>query len=268
MAHDSPTGAPVVHEPHVSCGRRALDPRPIEWAKVITEFEHNGERLVFRPMDVGDARAVAALYAAYYPHLYASTRHDFLDETFYPREAAMLSRWDEDARTKPYFFGVVERTAAHEATHEATHKIVGVFGCLRDPHDRVAQNLAVVITPALRGQALTHHFSRYYDDLFERSGADCVWGTIDAKDVITQRFSFFTGCHVGGFMPGVFRWSYDRRTYYRDMLLYFYKLYNGAEAYTTRPSDWVVDPKAVAELRSLLDQLTPPAARPRPPSGT
>ncbi len=232
-----------------SCETKILNTQPVCWQRVVHTFTQREEKFVFRPLDEDDIAKVAELYRRYYSHLYMTTRHDFHDENFYRAEVALLSNWTEDAAKKLFFIGVIERVANKE--------IVMAFGAVRDRYDRVVQSLAVVVKPEHRGQHITRHYSRYMDELFESSGADCVWGTIDAKDVAAQRISLHTGCQVGGFMPGVFRWSFDRQTYYRDMLIYFYKYYNGAEKYSTKPADWVVDRTCYEKIQELLQQVTP-----------
>jgi RimJ/RimL family protein N-acetyltransferase len=230
--------------PPISCEMQRLTLPPVVWPKLVDTFEHEGRAYRIRPIDTPDIPAVAALYSTYYPHLYKSSRHYLLGEAFYREEACLLSSWQEDAGRKAYFMGLIETADTGEA--------IFAFGSCRELYDRAIQNLAIVLKPEYRGTFLTHHYLKYLEEVFRQSGVDYVYGTAQARDVIAQKLALKAGYKVGGIMPGAFRWAVDEDAYYRDMLVYMYKFYNGSEAYSTKPEDWCLDEEVKRSLIQLL----------------
>ncbi len=236
-----------VEAPKISCKTETLDLPPVRWPKKIEEFEHQNKKYRIRPIDLKDIPIVASLYNTYYPHLYQSSRHFLLEESFYKTEAALLSNWESDSLEKNYFIGLIETVPENE--------IIFAFGAWKDPHDRMIQALAIVLKPEYRGVDLAHYPMDYLNRIIEESGVDYAFGTAQARDVIAQKICLRGGYKFGGIMPGAFRWSFDGKTYYRDMLIYVYKFFNGAEKYSTKPKDWQLADK-VSEVFTGLHALT------------
>ncbi len=231
----------------VSCQKRPFEKKSVQWAKIVKEFENQSDKLRIRPLDKKDIPQVAKLFRSDYPLLYRTTRHDFFDENFFLNEAAQLSQWETDSENKKYFFAIVE--------HIQRSEIIFAMGVLRDSYDRSAQILAGVLKKTYRDRKLAPHFSCYLDDVMKNSGIDYAWGTFDAKTIKAQRVGLSIGMKTGGFMPGMYRWSFDGKNYYRDMLVMMYKFYNNAEEYSTSPEDWQIDSQVVESFQKLCQEI-------------
>ncbi len=236
-----------VEVPKISCKTETLNLPPVRWPKKIEEFEHQNKKYRIRPIDQKDIPIVVSLYNSYYPHLYQSSRHFLLEESFYETKAALLSNWEVDSLEKNYFIGLIETVPENE--------VIFAFGAWKDPHDRMIQALAIVLKPEYRGVNLAHQAMGYLNHIIEESGVDYAFGTAEARDLIAQRICLRGGYKIGGVMPGSFRWSFDGKTYHRDTLIYMYKFFNGAEKYSTQPQDWQLVDK-VSEAFTILNTLT------------
>lgn len=220
----------IVKDFKFSCNSHPLNEPPLAWPRLIKEFEHQGKQYRIRPIDTDDIETLLEIYRNYYPHLFQSQRHYFLEKSFYENEVSLLSRWEEDRYKKHFFVGVIEMLPQKE--------IIFGFACRKDPYDRVIQNLALVLKPEYRGYFLSNEYIRYLDELWERSGVDFVYGEVDSKEVMAQKLVLKIGAKVGGIMPGCFRYTFDGENYVRDMLIYMYKFYRGSEKYSTSPAEW------------------------------
>ncbi len=230
----------------VSCDTHALDLPPIRWPKLVESVTVNGHEHTLRPINWSDIEVVANFYRKNYPELYNSSRHFLMEPSFYEEHVAMLDAWERHHAERRYFIGLLERAD--------TGALMVTFGFLRDAHDRTAQGLALVVEDEFRGQGFTRILFSYADRLLAASGVDYAFGHAQAMDDRGQRSALRGGWQVGGIMPGAKRVACDNGRYYRDLLVYMYKFYNGAERYTTRAEDWTLAPNLLSAHDKLQGQ--------------
>lgn len=219
--------------------------KKIVWPKIIKEFEKDGIKYRIRPIDITDIDSVVEIYNQVMPYVLFSYNHDFLFQNLYHEQATLLSKWDEHAPTRRYFFGIIEEIE--------TSKIIMAFGCRKDPYDLVIQNQAMVLLPEYRGNLFANIYIDYIDQIFEKSGADYVFGITSTQHVFAQKIVLFMGAGVSGFMPSFLRRTIKGKKYYRDHEVYVYKFYNGSEKYSVPLGDAKIYSGSLNQFKDHLE---------------
>lgn len=225
-------------------GRRShslakLSAEPLMWQRDCQWFQHEGREFVLRPLEGRDADDIAELYRIHYPSLWGSQREQFHSPDFFRERVALAECWDADRASKDYMFVVIEELASGQIIYAA--------GYAKDDVNRSVQGLAVCMNPAFRGKGVVKATYDYFFKAIPAMGIDYFHGTASARDVIAQKMALNLGLRFGGIMPGCWKWSVDGEHYYRDMLIYMYRYFNGSEAYATKPDDWRVLPELLDE---------------------
>ncbi len=226
--------------------QRSLD-RSIVWPKMIVDIQKEDQRFQIRPIDHKDIHELSELYRNYCPYFLGSARQHLLEESFYSEQVSLLSNWDDDSHKKIYFFGVME--------HVNKNRIVMGFGCQRDPYDLVIQNLAVILDPEYRKQNLGADYVKYSDNFWAQSGTDYVFGLLSTRHTYSQKMFLKAGARYGGFLPGVFRRTFDGKNYYRDTEAYMYKFYNNSEKYCRDIGSCLVTEEAASHIEELIKKI-------------
>lgn len=218
--------------------------RKIQWPNISRVFEKNGQSFQIRPIDKKDIPFIAPFFKKFSPYLLGSIRQNFFEESFYQKEVALLSNWDQDSLEKLYFFGLLETLPEN--------KLIMAFGCVRDAYDLVIQNLNVTLDTGFRGQDISIEYATYLDEVWQKCGTDYVYGFMSTRHTFSQKIFLKMGAQFGGVLPGIFRRTEDQKTYYRDTELSMYKFYNGAENYLKSLEECEVIPELHTQVQELL----------------
>jgi hypothetical protein len=228
------------------CQTREIRDKKIVWPATEDTLICNG-KFILRVIGNSDVRNVAELWRTSYPEVYGSIHGWMLYPEEYRKKVALKEDWESDSKKKVHAMLVAEEINT---------------GCLvmASMLTKFDLNLHVeasffTIHPDYRqgkgGFYIWNELLQYYKWL-EASGAEYITVFCETWQDITQYIWFKRfGWKVAGIFPGnMTRWCGDTREY-RGCTVYFYRLINQGDQYSTKPDEW----KLLPEMKRLWDCL-------------
>lgn len=231
--------------PDPPCKTEPLGKPPLRWELLRRTFEAKGRSFTIEPIHSRDIDGIARLYRDHYPHLWGSSRQCFFDPSYYEKEVALAESWSRHCVERDTFMGKIQADDG---------ELVFAFSVRKHPLNRSAQLLAMVLKPEHRGGFLGSRLGGYLDELIRSSGADYAFAQVAGRELLVQKLALRAGYKVGGVMPASVPRSYDGETYFRDVLVYMYRFYNGSEAYSTGHDAWGL-PSRLLEAFTMMGQI-------------
>jgi hypothetical protein len=229
-----------------SCLRREIGEKKVVWPEAKERSICDGN-FTLRAIGRNDVDRAAEFWRASYPEVYGSIHGWMLDPGEYEQRVAFKENGKSDFENKPNAMLMAEENRTGDI---AMASMLTKF----DQNLQVEASFFAIHPDYRKGERGFHIWEELHDyyDFLESSGAEYITVFCETWQNTTQYVWFKRfGWKVAGIFPGnMTRWSGGREEY-RGCTVYFYRLLNGGDRFSTKPEEWQLLP----EMKRLWDCL-------------
>lgn len=233
-----------------TCQTREIVEKKVKWPDIGTR-QYCGGRYRARAISIYDFEKTAELWRIAYPEIYGSSYEWMLFPDEYEKRVAIAENWEKDRHEKNQCILIIEDTE--------NAKIIGGNIYAKDDKNLNIEFSIGALHPDYRKTKDAHMIilanAEALKIMEEESGAEYFSAYCETWHNITQYLCLKQwGWKVGGILPGHFTiWCGDNREY-RGCSVYFYKLLEKGEKYSTKPSEWKLLPE-FEKLWKVLEEI-------------
>jgi len=229
-----------------TCEKREIREKKVVWPEPREKSICDGKFLL-KTITRNDVDRAAEFWRASYPEVYGSIHGWMLDPGEYEQRVALKEDWERDSTDKPNAMIYAENLQTGDM---AMASMLTKF----DLNLHVEASFFAIHPDYRKGEGgfrIWEELHEYYDFL-KSSGAEYFTVFCETWQNITQYVWFKRfGWKVAGIFPGnMTRWRGGQEEY-RGCTVYFYRLLNEGDRFSTKPEEW----RLLPEMKRLWDCL-------------